>query len=46
MIKPFYLLDSPGIGSMIGNGLLFIVLPVAAIVLLVWLFIKYKNKRK
>ncbi len=39
-------LDGPSIGGLLSVGFLFILLPIAAIVLLIYLFIKRKNKNK
>ncbi len=39
-------LDGPSIGSLFSIGLLFIILPIAAIIALIYFFIKRKNKNK
>ncbi len=39
-------LDGPSIEGLLSVGFLFILLPIAAIVLLIYIFIKRKNKNK
>ena len=40
------LLDGPSLGPMLAIGFLFIILPVAALILLIWLFRRRKRKNK
>jgi hypothetical protein len=43
---PIVLLDGPSVEGLLAVGFLFIILPLAAIIFLVYLFIKRKNKNK
>lgn len=43
---PIVFLDGPRLDGLLAIGFLYIVLPLAAIILLVYLFIKRKNKNK
>lgn len=40
------LLDGPRLGPMLAIGFLFIVLPIAALILLIWLFRRRKRKQE
>ncbi len=42
----FILLDSVGIGGLLAVSFLYIILPIAVIIFLIYLFIKRKNKNK
>ena len=42
----FTLLDGASLGSMLAIGFLFIILPVAALILLIWLFRRRKRKNE
>jgi hypothetical protein len=40
------LLDGPSLGPMLAIGFLFIILPIAALILLIWLFQRRKRKKE
>ncbi|MEI9955069.1 MAG: hypothetical protein WDM90_01845 [Ferruginibacter sp.] len=40
------LLDGVSIEALVAVSLVYVVLPIAAIILLIWLFIKRKNKKQ
>jgi len=42
----FILLDGPNLGVLAAMSLLFVILPAVALVLLIYFFIKRKNKNK
>jgi uncharacterized membrane protein len=44
MILPIFL-DGPTVGGMLGLGLIFIVIPVIALILLIYFFNKWRKKR-
>jgi hypothetical protein len=46
MKLPIVFLDGPSLGGLLGAGFLFIILPLAAIIFLIYLFVKRKNKNK
>jgi uncharacterized protein (TIGR03382 family) len=42
----FTLLDGPSLGPMLAIGFLFIILPIAALILLIWLFRRRKRRKE
>jgi hypothetical protein len=46
MNRILFLLDGPSLGGLVAVGFIYIILPLAALILLIWLFIKHKNKKR